>query len=85
MPDAQYPIRLVASLLQVASGHSSAVGVAKNQPAKLAAFEGLDPTTARAPLTLSGWVDEKAEEVKFGLEMFPNLVLSNPDAECDRR
>ncbi len=34
-------VALVASLLQVVSGHTSAQGVAKNQPAKLAAFEGL--------------------------------------------
>ena len=52
---------LTASLLQILSGHHSAVGVGKNQPAKLAAFEGLYETTAHAPLTLVGWVDEKAE------------------------
>jgi cytochrome bd ubiquinol oxidase subunit I len=54
-------VALTASLLQLVSGHSSAVGVAKNQPAKLAAFEGLYDTTANAPLTLFGWVDEKHE------------------------
>src|SRR5262249_2303225 len=37
--------------------------VAKNQPAKLAAFEGLYETTPKAPLTLFGWVDEKNEKV----------------------
>ena len=37
--------------------------MAKNQPAKLAAFEGLYATTANAPLTLFGWVDEKHEAV----------------------
>ncbi len=55
-------VALVASLLQLVSGHSSAVGVAKNQPAKLAAFEGLYETTSNAPLTIIGWVDEKAEK-----------------------
>jgi cytochrome d ubiquinol oxidase subunit I len=30
----------------------------------LAAFEGLYETTARAPLTLVGWVDEKAERTR---------------------
>jgi cytochrome bd ubiquinol oxidase subunit I len=34
--------------------------VAKNQPAKLAAFEGLWQTTAGAPLHVLGWVDEDA-------------------------
>ncbi len=54
---------LVASLLQAVSGHISAQGVAKNQPAKLAAFEGLYQTTSNAPLVLAGWVDEKNERV----------------------
>ena len=47
-------VALVASLLQVVSGDTSARGVAKNQPAKLAAFEGLYNTTSNAPLTLAG-------------------------------
>ncbi|MHB1307456.1 MAG: cytochrome ubiquinol oxidase subunit I [Limisphaerales bacterium] len=54
---------LAASLLQLVSGHDSAAGVAKNQPAKLAAFEGLYETTTNAPLVLFGWVDEKRETV----------------------
>ena len=54
-------VGLVAALLQIVSGHRSAVGVARNQPAKLAAFEGLYATTTNAPLTLAGWVDEAAE------------------------
>ncbi len=56
-------VALTASLLQLVSGHISAQGVAKNQPAKLAAFEGLYNTTSNAPLTLAGWVDEKSERV----------------------
>jgi cytochrome d ubiquinol oxidase subunit I len=56
-------VGLIASLLQLVSGHDSAAGVARNQPAKLAAFEGLYETTARAPLVLFGWVDERAERV----------------------
>jgi cytochrome d ubiquinol oxidase subunit I len=56
-------VGLLASLLQLVSGHSSARGVAKNQPVKLAAFEGLYQTTPHAPLTLFGWVDEKNEKV----------------------
>jgi cytochrome d ubiquinol oxidase subunit I len=57
-------VALVASLLQLVSGDSSARGVAKNQPEKLAAFEGLYNTTSNAPLTLAGWVDEKNEKVE---------------------
>jgi len=56
-------VALVASFLQAASGHISAQGVAKNQPAKLAAFEGLYNTTSNAPLVLAGYVDEKNEKV----------------------
>mgnify|MGYP000939265956 CR=1 FL=1 len=56
-------VGLVASLLSLVSGHDSAIGVAKNQPAKLAAFEGLYETTTNAPLVLFGWVDEKNESV----------------------
>jgi cytochrome d ubiquinol oxidase subunit I len=56
-------VALIASLLQLVSGHISAQGVAKNQPEKLAAFEGLYQTTSNAPLTLVGWVNEPNEKV----------------------
>ncbi|HEV2247358.1 MAG TPA: cytochrome ubiquinol oxidase subunit I [Terriglobia bacterium] len=56
-------VGLTASLLQLVSGHSSAQGVARNQPTKLAAFEGLYETTSNVPLTLFGWVDEKNAKV----------------------
>ena len=55
-------VAMIASLLQLVSGHTSARGVAKNQPVKLAAFEGLYATSSNAPLTLFGWVDEKNEK-----------------------
>ncbi|MCX8108241.1 MAG: cytochrome ubiquinol oxidase subunit I, partial [Verrucomicrobiae bacterium] len=57
------PTALIASLLQLVSGHISAQGVAKNQPVKLAAFEGLYDTASNAPLRLFGWVDERNERV----------------------
>lgn len=56
-------VGLVASLLSLVSGDFSAKGVARNQPAKLAAMEGLYETTTNAPLVLFGWVDEKNERV----------------------
>ncbi len=56
-------VGLIASLLQLVSGHTSAQGLARNQPVKLAAFEGLYETASHAPLTLFGWVDEKNQEV----------------------
>jgi cytochrome d ubiquinol oxidase subunit I len=65
-------VALIASLLQLVSGDSSARGVAKNQPAKLAAFEGLYNTASNAPLTLAGYVDEKDQKV-VGLQ-WPGLL-----------
>jgi cytochrome d ubiquinol oxidase subunit I len=75
-------VALISSLLQLHSGDSSARGVAKNQPAKLAAFEGLYNTTSNAPLTLIGWVDEKNEKV-IGLQcpwLLSLLAHHNPHA-----
>ena len=56
-------VALMASLLQLVSGDSSARSVAKNQPEKLAAFEGLFNTESNAPLTLVGLVDEQNQKV----------------------
>lgn len=75
-------VGLIASLLQLISGDSSARGVAKNQPAKLAAFEGLYNTTSNAPLTLVGYVDEQDQKV-VGLQwpgMLSWLVAHNTQA-----
>jgi cytochrome bd ubiquinol oxidase subunit I len=65
-------VALVAALLQIVSGDSSARGVAKNQPAKLAGFEGLYNTTSNAPLVLVGYVDEQNQKV-VGIEV-PDLL-----------
>lgn len=62
-------LALAASLLQLVTGHSSAVGVSQNQPAKMAAFEGHYARSAAAPMYLFGWVDEQAETVRFGLAL----------------
>jgi cytochrome d ubiquinol oxidase subunit I len=75
-------VALAASLLQLVSGHTSAQGVARNQPEKLAAFEGLYQTTSNAPLTVAGWVDEKNERV-VGLQipgMLSFLAHNDPRA-----
>jgi cytochrome d ubiquinol oxidase subunit I len=53
----------LASVLQLISGHSSAEGVAENQPAKLAAFEGHYAEEAPADLYIMGWVNEDKKEV----------------------
>ncbi len=54
---------LISLLLQLVSGHSSARLVAKHQPAKLAAFEGVYKTEDSTPISVIGWVDGKKEEV----------------------
>jgi cytochrome d ubiquinol oxidase subunit I len=51
------------SFTQLLSGHSSADGVAVNQPAKLAAMEGHFEKNAPADLYLMGWVNKKDQTV----------------------
>ena len=57
-------VAIVASLMQLMSGHRSADGVAENQPAKLAALEGHFDSLAVADMYLMGWVDKERQEVK---------------------
>ncbi len=54
---------MVSLLLQLVSGDSSARLIAKFQPAKLAAFEGLYKTVPSTPVSVIGWVDGKNETV----------------------
>jgi len=56
-------VATVFSLSQLVSGHSSADGVAVNQPAKLATMEGHFEKSAPADLYLFGWVDKEKQEV----------------------
>lgn len=56
-------VALTFSLLQLVSGHSTADGVAKNQPAKLATLEGHYDSLSAADLYLFGWVDQESQEV----------------------
>jgi len=58
---------MIASLFQLFTGHRSAVGVSKNQPAKLAAMEAVFDDQTNAPLYLFGWVDEDNQKVNFGV------------------
>lgn len=61
-------IALVMSLAEAVSGHSQAVAVAENQPAKLAAFEGHFHTTDEpTELYIMGIPDPEAEEVRAGI------------------
>jgi cytochrome d ubiquinol oxidase subunit I len=62
-------IALVTAPLQVIVGDWSARGVVRNQPAKLAAFEGHFPAHAAAALHLFGWVNERDERVEFSVAL----------------
>lgn len=56
-------VATVFSLGQLLTGHKSAEGVAKNQPAKLAALEGHFEASAPADMYLFGWVDKEEQKV----------------------
>jgi cytochrome d ubiquinol oxidase subunit I len=62
-------IAMAASLLQLVTGHWSAVGVSEHQPAKLAAMEAHFDASAPAGLYVLGWVDADGERV------FPNAAI----------
>jgi cytochrome d ubiquinol oxidase subunit I len=64
---------LFASLFQLITGHQGAMGVSKNQPAKLAAFEAHFDSEKPADMYLFGWVDEENETVKAGIKI-PGLL-----------
>ncbi|MGE5680881.1 MAG: cytochrome ubiquinol oxidase subunit I [Bacillota bacterium] len=66
-------LAVFASLFQLFTGHQSAAGVSKNQPAKLAAFEAHFDSLAPANMYLFGWVNEKAQNVNFGIQI-PGLL-----------
>jgi cytochrome d ubiquinol oxidase subunit I len=75
-------VATVASLGQLATGHSSAHGVARTQPVKLAAMEGHYPASAPGDLYLFGWVDEKRETVT-GLKI-PRLLSGMVHFDLDQ-
>jgi cytochrome bd ubiquinol oxidase subunit I len=60
-------VATVFSLLQLVAGSKSAEGVAKHQPAKLAAMEGHFDSAA-APMYLMGWVN-KAKQETYGVSI----------------
>jgi cytochrome d ubiquinol oxidase subunit I len=73
----------LAAPAQVIVGDWAGRQVAKSQPVKLAAMEGLTKTTDGAPFTLGGFYDADAGEVKYGFEvpyMLSLLAHHNPTA-----
>lgn len=77
-------VALFASLLQGGLGHMHAVQVAKTQPEKLAAFEGLFETQKGAPLLIFGIPDPEAQVTRMQISIPKGLSLlthGDPDAE----
>jgi cytochrome d ubiquinol oxidase subunit I len=71
----------IAAPLQVVIGDWAAREVADGQPVKLAAMEGLGPTTKGASEHLLGWYD--GEKVVYGIEiprLLSLLAFHDPDA-----
>lgn len=56
-------VAVVSLALQLVSGDSSARLIARFQPAKLAAFEGIYKTEPYTPISVAGWVDGQTKEV----------------------
>ena len=74
-------VAAVAAPLQVVVGDWAAREVAQQQPTKLAALEGLGPTTSGAPEHLLGWYN--GHEVVDGIEiprLLSLLAFHNPGA-----
>jgi cytochrome bd ubiquinol oxidase subunit I len=64
-------IAALAAPVQLVMGDWIARRVTDDQPVKLAAFEGLGPTTKGAPFHILGWYEDG--EVKYGIEI-PKLL-----------
>jgi len=74
-------VAMITLLLQLISGDSSARLIAKFQPAKLAAFEGVYKTEPHTPISVVGWVDTKQQKV-YSLQIPGALsLLTHHDAK----
>jgi cytochrome bd ubiquinol oxidase subunit I len=79
-------VAAVTAPAQVLVGDWAAREVAKNQPTKLAAFEGLGHTQAGAPLHIGGWYDEATGEVRYGIavpKLLSLLAFHDPNATVE--
>lgn len=79
----------VCCVAQLVSGDRSARIVAKYQPAKLAAFEGVYETKGPTQISVIGWVDKAAETVHSlsipgGLSFLVHRDLSTPVVGLDQ-
>lgn len=74
----------ITAVLQPISGDISAKHVARAQPEKLAAFEGLFETERGAALRIGGIPDDEARVTRYAIEipyMLSFLAFNNPTAE----
>ncbi len=67
-------VATISGLLQLLTGHNSADGVSKNQPAKLAAFEGHYDSLKVANMYLFGFVNQEKKTVS-GLKIPGGLTF----------
>jgi cytochrome d ubiquinol oxidase subunit I len=76
-------VAAVAAPAQLIVGDWAARDVAREQPVKLAALEGLGRTEKGASLHIGGWYDEGRGEVRYGIAIPKGLALlafHNPNA-----
>ena len=66
-------VALISAVGQMITGRISAETVAQYQPTKLAVMEGHFPANEPAGMYLFGYVDEKSQEVKYGVKI-PGLI-----------
>jgi cytochrome d ubiquinol oxidase subunit I len=79
-------VAAIAAPAQVVVGDWAAREVAKNQPTKLAAFEGLGHTQEGAAIHIAGWYDEATGEVRYGIplpRLLSLLAFHDPNATVE--
>jgi cytochrome d ubiquinol oxidase subunit I len=77
-------VAALAAPVQIVVGDWAARSVAREQPTKLAAFEGLYETEAGAPVHLGGWYD--GDEVRYGVplpRLLSLLAFHDPNARIE--
>jgi cytochrome bd ubiquinol oxidase subunit I len=77
-------VAALAAPAQIVVGDWAARSVAREQPTKLAAFEGLHETEEGAPVHLGGWYD--GDEVRYGIplpRLLSLLAFHDPDARVE--
>jgi cytochrome bd ubiquinol oxidase subunit I len=77
-------VAALAAPVQIVVGDWAARSVAREQPTKLAAFEGLQETEAGAPVHLGGWYD--GDEIRYGVplpRLLSLLAFHDPSARVE--